>query len=306
MVKWFYLNKFLKNGYKIGINKMVPKIEKNLLIIIDYSGTLSLSTCLFGTDKYLIDAFKTSGLWDLGVKNINFFWKDLISSTWDEGATTSIGYNMLLSKKLIELKFRDEKKIIQACQSFTELYLQNSNIENEWFPILRSWQKNPLIMILIVTDHYIEMTQHISSQLDIFGLNNIALDKNLSSYLTHKSVSSDNSIIIANSANLGCLKQSMLFWNQIKACLSQYEFEQLLILDDFGYNENINDEYSQNDKIQKRKDKILDIITHYFPLPFLCYPFFLKSIHSGDNIKIMTELNSSLDLIQNSIKAYQI
>ncbi|MBZ0285030.1 MAG: hypothetical protein K8L97_30120 [Anaerolineae bacterium] len=66
------------------------------LVVLDYSGTLSIDITMFGRTDILIKALKRSGLWNLGVENEGIFWGQIVNPTWTEGSLTQIGYKALI------------------------------------------------------------------------------------------------------------------------------------------------------------------------------------------------------------------
>lgn len=66
------------------------------LVMLDFSGTLSIETVRFGQPENLECALLDSGLWALGVDSLKIFWEEIVSPTWERGSTTQIGYVQLL------------------------------------------------------------------------------------------------------------------------------------------------------------------------------------------------------------------
>ena len=273
--------------------------KSNCLIIFDFSGTLSIKTSWFGRKKSLINAFKASGLWDLGLRSVKMFWEKIISPTWYEGATTQIGYQTLLSNKILELGLMKKDQIDESTQLFTEFYLNQSNIEKLWIPILKKLYNHPFVTLLVVTDHYAEITNHISNQFKRIGFTTTSLC--ISSLNNKQEI--EGSILIANSADMGCLKRSSVYWNQVKTVFSPKIFNQIIIIDDFGFNEAQEDKYSDMNKIFKRMVSTLEGIQTLSFREIYCIPFFLHSTSSRNKQKIIDEFSSLVNTISNFLKA---
>lgn len=76
------------------------------LIMLDFAGTLSLQTVIFGRKERLERALQSSGLDLLGFGEPSRFWEELVFPTWEEGALTTKGYAGVLTQRIQELTFQ--------------------------------------------------------------------------------------------------------------------------------------------------------------------------------------------------------
>ena len=200
------------------------------LVIFDYSGTLSLASVLFGRPDNLMVQLKESGLYDLGIKNLDFFWREIVAPTWEEGSTTGIGYAGMIEKRLRE-RFpdsnRDDRKTRAAAARFVRSYLDNSAPDPAWIPLLRRLTSRRETAVIIATDHYAEATAAILRFLE--SLNVPAI----SAPAAFQSPGAWNRLVVANSADLGFPKGDRRFWEILKGRLSLATARRILYVDDF-------------------------------------------------------------------------
>jgi hypothetical protein len=249
------------------------------LIIIDYSGTLSSGAVLFGSPQYLMDQLKKSGLAALGVTGLDIFWNDIVNPTWQEGSTSSTGYRKLMARQLKEIVNRSdlstsEMEIVNAASRFVDSYFAHSRIDMPWRPLLQKLAGNPSVLSLIATDHYAEATEYIVQFLREFQIQGKPAVE-----VFHES--EFTSFIVANSADLGVHKDDRRFWEILKSNLRMDMIRQILLIDDFGYNESRESRYSHSDAVEARKQNIVSIVEEAFSAPVQTVPFMIDVDRRG-------------------------
>jgi hypothetical protein len=247
---------------------------RDRLIIFDYSGTLSTGAVLFGRPEYLMDRLKKSGLAALGVTGLDIFWNDIVNPTWNEGSTSSSGYKNLMIRQVKEIVNRSnlstsDKDIINAVSRFVDSYFTHSRIDMRWQPILRKLAGNLLVLSLIASDHYAEATDYI-----VQFLRDLQVQGKPVMEVFHGNESP--SFIVANSADLGFHKDDLRFWEFLKSNLRMEMIRQILLIDDFGYNESRESRYSHSDAIEARKRDIVSIVEEVFSVPVETAPFMIN------------------------------
>jgi len=246
------------------MNSMTP--EK--LIIFDYSGTLSLDAVLFARQGHLMKELRESGLADLGVTSPEIFWEEIVNPTWEEGSTTAVGYKGVIVKR-IRGKFSpsvSDNIIALAASRFVESYLGHSRVDKRWKHILRMLNERPDVCVVIATDHYAEATGCILEFLGELGIQTV----------TVKNALKPVEFVVANSADLGVHKADRRFWEILKVNLRLDAVRQILLIDDFGFNEMEGDSYGGLEKVEKRKEKTVGLLEKVFPANVQAVPFVIK------------------------------
>ncbi|MEA1971165.1 MAG: hypothetical protein U9N37_06070 [Thermodesulfobacteriota bacterium] len=240
------------------------------LVIFDYSGTLSLDAVRFGEDDNLTGELHRSGLAALGIADPETFWKEIVNPAWDEGSTTSIGYREIIYRKIREElspPVSDDK--IRLCASrFVDSYLDHSTVDGRWRPILRKLGGEPSVINIIATDHYAEATDYIVGFLKKMGAGAISLKD-----VPGATVSQE--FVVANSADIGAHKVDPGFWEMGKSILKLDAIQSILIIDDFGFNEEAGDSYADQRKVEDRKRNTIDLLERVFRVPVYAIPFVL-------------------------------
>ena len=72
-------------------------MTQRTLLVLDFSGVLSLEAVCFGMPDRLEQALRHSGLWELGVDGAHY-WNDVVKPTWDLGSTTRTPYAYLMAQ----------------------------------------------------------------------------------------------------------------------------------------------------------------------------------------------------------------
>jgi len=245
--------------------------QPDRMIVLDFSGTLSLAAARYGREEQLEQKLKESGLWELGVDSTRRFWTEIVNPGWEEGSTTARGYQRLMCDRLRQLSAGKDsppaEDQIQACAAaFVADYFSHSALALEWQPLLRWIAARPEIMAVIATDHYAEATGHISSQLQALGIEAApALQLRRSGQL-----------LVANSADLGSVKASREFWEKLKQAQAIEGLSSVCIVDDFGFNEQAQDAYATPEQISRRREQTVSLLADVFSAQIWVFPFFLE------------------------------
>ncbi|MDR1931479.1 MAG: hypothetical protein LBQ57_01525 [Spirochaetales bacterium] len=277
---------------------MTRKIK---LLVIDFAGTLSLETLLFGQDENLAAELECSGLAALGVSP-GIFWKELVLPGWEEGSLTARGYTAVLAEHLCVFAQNrgtpaPEAVIHAAASSFAESYFTHSPVENAWKETLTRLAAAPGAITLIATDHYAEATAHIRGLLSAWNISSRPL---LSAAET---AVRPTPFIIANSADLGAHKAAAAFWKTVKASLEksfcrggcfQEIFSAIYIVDDFGFNENAADAYGGQEKALRRREKTAARVKDVLGPEPEVFSFFLEGRARAAGGKILRETYNAM------------
>ncbi|NMD42706.1 MAG: hypothetical protein GYA86_05260 [Firmicutes bacterium] len=236
--------------------------------VIDFSGVLSPGAAAFSRPQNLQQALLESGLAKLGLDQAAF-WSEIIEPTWHQGSTTTRGYRKLLGDAMLRLAAsRGESPapaaVFTAVDRFTAAYLRHSAIDRRWAPVLDRLIRQKVVVI--ATDHYAEATAQIIAQLSSLGLAAVP---------ALASVPADPRILVANSADLGAPKKSAAFWKtllrRVKAAPAA-----VLLVDDFGSNEQPGDSYGRQERYLARKEKTAAAIESAWGVPVEIFPFLLQ------------------------------
>ncbi|MFH1081540.1 MAG: hypothetical protein V1766_15000 [Pseudomonadota bacterium] len=220
------------------------------MILFDYSGTLSLEAPLFAEPDFLMQQLEACGLRAFGIDSLNILWEKIINPTWVASSTTTLGYKKMLLDRIIatlhpNLSVRRQFKLTNAVAAFVDRYFSHSRIDPRWKPLLRRIDTAPSIRTVIATDHYAEATGVI---INFLGEWKIKAESVIEAALSPQAAS----FIIANSADIGVHKADPQFWQFLKTNLRLDTIRRILIIDDFGYNEQGADDYSNRHKVDTR------------------------------------------------------
>jgi hypothetical protein len=248
-------------------------IPAEKLIIFDYSGTLSLESSFFAKPDNLMRHLEDSGLKDFGINSPGIFWEKIVNPSWMEGSTTSAGYKKVMEKRISAVLQRNTSiappaRISTAVSSFVDSYLRHSSIDSRWKPVLWKLNEHPSARVIIATDHYAEATGYIIKFLNEFNIQAAAKDVFLNS--------SETCFIVANSADMGILKADPQFWEIIKTGLKLEAIHNILIIDDFGCNEQEGDSYGEQQKVEMRKLETVKMLKTVFPAEVSVVPFMIE------------------------------
>jgi len=255
---------------------MIPK----KLIIFDYSGTLSLESTLFARPDYLMKHLIESGLANLGISSQDVFWEQLVSPTWLEGSTTTAGYKKVIEDRISAICHKNMSivscdKISDAASSFVDSYLSHSRIDRRWQPVLIKLGRHPSIRVIIATDHYAEATGYIIKFLKEFQIQAISAKDAFAAPDTA-------AVIVANSADLCVHKADLQFWEILKNGLNMGDIRHVLLIDDFGSNEQKGDSYGTREKVEQRKRDTVRLLEEVFSAEVEAFPFLIEN-NMGEN-----------------------
>lgn len=233
------------------------------LIIFDYSGTLSLEAPRFGQGQRLVRELREAGLAELGIETPQLFWEEIVGPTWREGSTTQAGYEKVLVRR-IAARMGDRapaERIEKAAAAFVKRYLASCYIDPNWKGILKDLKANPRVLTLIATDHYAEATEAIRGYLRLWSIEAHPLAR--LPFADHGQAA-QGGFLIANSADLGAWKEERGFWERVRASLSPQGPGRILVVDDFGGNEDTQDPYAAAEKIAARQEAMLTHLREVF------------------------------------------
>lgn len=247
-------------------------------VLFDFSGTLSLGAIRFARPQNLARALRDSGLFALGVDARNF-WSELINPAWPEGSTTAIGYRRLLVDGVRRLAAARglspaPEQVRAAASRFTAAYLRHSAIDPEWIPLLRRLAGREAMVV--ATDHYAEATAQIIARLAGLGLEAAPAPQ-----------AQPGKILVANSADLGVLKENPAFWESLRRSPALPQLRAAVLVDDFGYNEQAADSYGAAEKVAARRLKTVQAIETAWRLPVAVFPFLVH--RPGDFPALVTK-----------------
>ncbi len=236
------------------------------LVVLDFSGTLSLEAVLFGRAERLAEALRQSGLARLGVDSPAVYWQEIVNPTWAEGSTTAGGYKRLVFERLVQMGQANESETWAAVSAFVDSYLARSTVDPAWEEPLQRWAARPGLAVVVATDHYAEATASIVAHLAALGVEAVPALQ----------AESAAPILVANSADLGHPKASRAFWQQVEQVHRLPGLERVLIVDDFGFNEQPSDSYAAQQKVMERQEKTVGLLAELFRAETEAFPFFLR------------------------------
>ncbi len=249
------------------------------LLVLDFSGMLSLEAVRFGMPDRLEQALRQSSLWDLGV-DVERYWNDIVKPTWEIGSTTRTPYAHLIAQRA-SAPHPPADDALRRAERFVQAYLQASVIDPAWRPLFDALRSAERVTPLVATDHYAEATRHIARQIAAMGWRAAALRVDKAGTTSPQVISAlegdpsfAHTVLIANSADLGARKESAHFWRRVQAGLG-VQPQEVLVVDDFGANENLLDFYADPVKVQRRQAQTIDAIRTVFGAQVQALPFIL-------------------------------
>jgi hypothetical protein len=259
-----------------------PMASRDKLIIFDYSGTLSLEAPRFARSKNLVRALEETGLAALGVATPEVFWETIVGPTWVEGSTTQSGYRKIMADRLADLQPAasvPRARVEAAAGRFVEAYLGQSRIDPLWRPVLARLAKETASLQVVATDHYAEATGAIIGHLKALGIDATPIAGQRTPCETPANREAgerrESGFFVANSADFGVWKADRCFWERLKAELDLQGLRKVLVLDDFGLNEEAGDLYGLMPEVTARQAKTLAVLGEVFGIPAEGFPFFL-------------------------------
>ncbi|MBN1665053.1 MAG: hypothetical protein JW943_15755 [Deltaproteobacteria bacterium] len=257
---------------------------KNILVVFDYSGTLSLKAPIFACPDNLLRELEQTGLTALGITTPSIFWEDIVNPSWQEGSTTQAGYKKVMEDRIRERMGRnsitfDETVISAAVCRFVDDYMSRSPIDDHWRGILSLLQDTPCTRTVIATDHYAEATEAIITHLKDLGIKAVRLRDALT-----KSVEKP-AFMVANSADIGAHKSDRVFWTVIRNALGTDQFQNIVLVDDFGFNERTEDAYGDRETVKKRQQSTVNLVQEVFSGKVITIPF-IAEVPDGGAFKL--------------------
>jgi hypothetical protein len=94
-------------------------------------------------------------------------------------------------------------------------------------------------------------------------------------------------VLVTTSANLGYHKETPDFWEKLKQRFNLEGLSQIVIIDDFGFNEQSFDPYADQQKVMDRMQRTVDMLVEVFGANTEAFPFFLrhKETRSREKLK---------------------
>ena len=255
------------------------------LVIFDYSGTLSLEAPRFARPENLLSALAESGLAKLGVATPEAFWGEIVGPTWTLGSTTAIGYKRVMAQRIAALGLAPGvagAEIAASSSRFVDRYLAHSRIDPLWRPMLENLAGNPGACGVIATDHYAEATETIIHNLHSWNIparkaGEEAEPRFPAGNRRRPPFGQLSPLFIANSADIGFRKADRRFWETVQLQLAITAIRSVLIIDDFGFNEDQGDSYGERAKVEARQKETAAFLQEIFQTSLAVIPFFLKS-----------------------------
>jgi len=250
------------------------------MVVLDFSGTLSLSATEYGRAEHLLRKLEESGLCRFGLDSVERFWTEVVNPTWQEGSTTAKGYRQLLFEQLSRLSSSRSEKVskaeIEACAArFVDGYFQHSTIAPQWRVVIEDIVREADALAVVASDHYAEATSHILRQLEVLGLEGVPALRALS----------PGQVLVANSADLGHPKASRQFWERLQRAQGIGALQVIGIVDDFGFNEQPEDAYAAAEKVRARQEQLMAVLASVFSAPVRVFPFRLEVGAVGDPLR---------------------
>lgn len=244
------------------------------LIVFDFSGTLSLTAVEFGKSEKLVPVLEKSGLVKLGVASEAFFWDEIVYPTWVEGSTTGRGYLGVLTDRIRDLGLHAPEdphpdETIQGAVSYLlDRYFDQCRIDIRWRTLLQDLNESPSVQVLIATDHYAEATSVIAGRLEDWRIDVVTLSQAVPG--------TRNPFIIANSSDMGFHKADIRFWRLVSDKLSLPEPYRVLLVDDFGGNEDSSDPYGDPGRVSVRRQETDRVLRDVFGDRVEIYSFLVE------------------------------
>lgn len=235
-------------------------------IIFDYSGTLSIGAVLFSAPGRLTEALRQSGLYDLGVTTPEVFWDRIVNPTWEQGSTTSVGYKQVMARRLSEVFGHESSVAVPAASRFVDDYFEQSTIDPDWRPLLKKLAADPSLKTIVASDHYAEATDVIIGFFSELGVRALSIT-------AAAPVNRNAPFLVANSADIGFHKASEHYWAAVKRSILPERFGRLLIVDDFGANEQQGDSYAGSERVAIRSMRTVDTLKKVFDAQVEVFPF---------------------------------
>ncbi|WP_298816676.1 hypothetical protein [Chloroflexus sp.] len=239
---------------------------KKILLILDFSGTLSLEAVRFGAPARLEAALRDAGLWTLGI-DVARYWDEVVGPTWIEGSSTQIGLKGLLARWL-EARGVAATLAARRAARFVQSYMAASEIDPAWQRLFAALRADPRAITLIATDHYVEATRQIARQMAKLGWAALSLQLRNGRIARRRrnALVAPPMALIANSAELGVAKAEPLFWQRVQAGLRAAP-DRIVVVDDFGASEQADDSYADPARVERRRRQTIAALEQTFAAP---------------------------------------
>lgn len=234
-------------------------LDPHTLVIFDYSGTLSLGAVDFGRPGQLERHLAASGLAGIGIDTIDRYWQAVVKPTWAIASTTRESFQSLAVARIREMDIpgAEPRSIESAVAGFIDAYMRHSDIDARWQPLLADIQQRPDVLGLIATDHYAEATNAILSHLAALGIA-------AATAAVVKGPPGRTAFRVANSADIGSLKADVRFWAALKKTCLPMPLNKIIMVDDFGSNEQDQSGYADTGRIEARLAATCQVVGRTF------------------------------------------
>lgn len=242
------------------------------LVVLDFSGTLSVAAARFSAPERLSAELERCGLAALGIDTPEVFWARLVNPTWRRGSMTRTGYVTVLTAAALDLlgergQAADAKVVRDSVRRFADRYFAASTIAASWTPWLLRLVAQPDAVVMVATDHYAEATGHIIDQIAANGLTAAAM--------ANATRAPAAQIVVANSADVGHHKTDRGFWDVVAQVVGAVD--RVVVIDDFGANEQDADAYGMQEQVTRRRLTTTELLSATFSAPVTALPFVLDN-----------------------------
>eukprot|EP00668_Euglena_longa_P014555 GGOE01018545.1.p1 GENE.GGOE01018545.1~~GGOE01018545.1.p1 ORF type:complete len:293 (-),score=44.13 GGOE01018545.1:162-995(-) len=245
-----------------------------LLLIFDFSGTLSWSATQFGRSRRLAESLQTTGLASCGLQTAAEYFKVAVEPSWQICSTTKMPFARALADIVLQsLSTQGRTSAVElSCDRFVTQYVQACRIHPAWGAFLPTLPHQPSLQVVLATDHYFDVTDQLAQQVrQWFQAEAHVIGCQLGPC-------PEGSVLVANSALAGDLKSSEQFWAVVKESLPSpwQEPAEVLLVDDFGHNEGALCDYSRS--AVQRQQTIVAHLKQCFPSAKVAsFPFLVKT-----------------------------
>jgi len=251
-------------------------MKPETLVIFDYSGTLSIEAVRFADEEFLVETLKDTGLAALGVATADVFWREIVNPTWEEGSLTSVGYAVLMARRIQEVfdPAVSQETIADRASDFVQRYLASSVVDRRWCSLMTDLLGDPAVIAVVATDHYAEATDAACRHLSACGIEAEPAAKGEGAY-------DGTSVIVANSADMGSYKSQHAFWETLRKWYALDDIRRIIAVDDFGFNESMGDAYAAAEKVETRTAETATVLADVFGCLIDVVPF-VAMAYDGD------------------------
>ena len=134
--------------------------------------------------------------------------------------------------------------------------------------------------MIIATDHYAEATPYILRFLEELHIQAVGARAAMAA-------PGGTPVIVANSADIGFHKDSLRFWEILKNGLDVSEVRHVLLIDDFGCNEQKGDSYSAPEEVERRKRDTVRLLQEVFSGEVQVIPFIMEDSKDEEEISLI-------------------